>query len=75
MDPFHEDLVVRAATIDELLSDDFETCPGQKGDADTAAQRLAAWCRACASGDWSLLNRRLKRDGLTIELVLGSVRS
>ena len=34
MDPFHEHLIVRAATIDELLSDDFETLPGQKGDAE-----------------------------------------
>jgi class II lanthipeptide synthase len=70
MDLFHEHLVVRAATIDELLSDDFETLAGQKGDACTAAQRLAAWCTACASGDWSLFNRRLERDGLTIERVL-----
>jgi type 2 lantibiotic biosynthesis protein LanM len=70
MDPFHEHLIVRAATIDELLSHDFETLPGQKGDAGTAAQRLAAWCRACASGDWSLFNRRLERDALTIEQVL-----
>jgi type 2 lantibiotic biosynthesis protein LanM len=70
MDPFHEHLIVRAATIDELLSDDFETLSGQKGDAGTAAQRLAAWCSACASGDWSLFNRRLERDGLTIEQVL-----
>jgi class II lanthipeptide synthase len=70
MDPFYDHLIVRAATIDELLSRDFETLPGQKGDAGTAAQRLAAWCRACASGDWSLFNRRLERDALTIEQVL-----
>src|ERR1700757_3168865 len=70
MDPFRDHLIVRAATIDELLSHDFETLPGLKGDAETAAQRLAAWCRACASGDWSLFNRRLERDGLTIEKVL-----
>src|SRR5262249_1512881 len=70
MDPFHEHLIVRASTIDELLSSDFETLPGQKGDAGKAAQRLATWCRACASGDWSLFNRRLERDALTIEQVL-----
>ena len=34
MDAFYERLIVRAATIDELLSDDFEALPGQKGDAD-----------------------------------------
>jgi type 2 lantibiotic biosynthesis protein LanM len=70
MDPFHEHLIVRAATIDELLSPDFETLPGQKGDAGKAAHRIAAWCRVCASGDWSLFNRRLERDALTIEQVL-----
>src|ERR1700757_2366016 len=70
MDPFRDHLIVRAATIDELLSNDFETLPGQKGDAGRAAQRLAAWCRACASGDWSLFNRTLERDALTIEQVL-----
>ena len=66
MDAFEERLIVGAATIDELLSADFETLPGQKGDADLAARRLAAWCRSCASGDWSLFERRLIRDGLTI---------
>ena len=70
MDAFYERLAVRAATIDELLSDDFEPLPGQKGDADLAARRLAAWCRACASGDWSLFDRRLDRDGLAIGQVL-----
>ena len=66
MDAFYERLIVRAATIDELLSDDFEPLPGQKGDTDLAARRLAAWCRSCASGDWSLFGRRLNRDGWTI---------
>jgi hypothetical protein len=36
MDAFYERLIVRAATIDELLSEDFEALPGQKGDADLA---------------------------------------
>ena len=71
MDAFYERLLVRAATIDELLSDDFEALPGQKDDAELAARRLAAWCRASASGDWSLFGRRLERDGLTIGQVLG----
>jgi type 2 lantibiotic biosynthesis protein LanM len=70
MDAFYERLVVRAATLDEVLSDDFEPLPGQKGDADLAARRLAAWCRACASGDWSLFDRRLARDGLAFAPVL-----
>ena len=70
MDAFYERLIVRAATIDELLSDNFETLPGQKSDADLAARRLAAWCRSCSSGDWSLFNRRLERDGLSIGQVL-----
>ena len=70
MDAFYERLIVRAATIDELLSDDFEALPGQKGDTDLAARRLAAWCQSCASGDWSLFGRRLDRDGWTIGQVL-----
>jgi type 2 lantibiotic biosynthesis protein LanM len=70
MDAFYEGLIVHAATIDELLSDDFEALPGQKSDADLAARRLAAWCRSCASGDWSLFDRRLERDHLSITEVL-----
>jgi type 2 lantibiotic biosynthesis protein LanM len=70
MDAFYERMMVRAATIDELLSDDFEVLPGEKRDADLAARRLAAWCRSCSSGDWSLFNRRLERDGLSFGQVL-----
>jgi hypothetical protein len=70
MDGFFDRLIARAATIDELLSDAFEPTPGQKSDADVAARRLAAWCRSCASGDWSLFNRRLERDGLSFAEVL-----
>lgn len=70
MDAFYERLLVRSATIDELLSDDFEILPGQKRDADLAARRLAAWCRSCSSGDWSLFDLRLDRDGLSISQVL-----
>ena len=70
-----ERLLVRAATIDELLSDDFETLPGQKGDAELAARRLAAWCRSSASGDWALFARRLERDQLSFEQVLARLAS
>jgi class II lanthipeptide synthase len=65
-----ERLAGRAATIDECLSDIFEPLRGQKRDADTAAQRLAGWCRSCASGDWSQFGRRLARDHLTFDQVL-----
>src|SRR5262249_10591053 len=41
-----------------------------KTDSDLAARRLAAWCRSCASGDWSLFHRRLARDGLSFDQVL-----
>jgi type 2 lantibiotic biosynthesis protein LanM len=71
MDDFIEPLILRAATIDELLSDDFETLPGQKNDAEVAARRLAAWCRSCASGDWLLFGQRLGRDRLSMARVLG----
>ncbi len=42
-------LALRAATLDELLSDDYEAVPGQKSDSDRASQRLAGWCRAATS--------------------------
>jgi class II lanthipeptide synthase len=70
VDAFFERLIVQAATIDELLSDDFEALPGQKGYADLAARRLAAWCRSSASGDWALFARRLDRDRLSMGDVL-----
>ncbi len=70
MDAAYERLIVRAATVDELLSDEFEPLPGQKTDTDQAAQRLAAWCRACASGDWRQFARRLHRDGWDFPQVL-----
>ena len=66
-----EDFYLQAASIDELLSDDFETVPGEKSKTDTAALRLAAWCRQSSSGNWELFSKRLERDGLTIPLVLG----
>jgi len=67
MDAFYDRLLVRAATIDELLSGDFE--PSPDGDADLAGRRLAAWRRHAASGDQALFERRLARDGLTPESV------
>ena len=72
MDAFHQSLMLRAATIDELLSDAFELVPGQKRDAELSARRLAAWCQSCASGDWSLFARRLERDGLSFHRVLST---
>ena len=71
MDAFYERLRLRAATIDELLSDAFEPSPNANGDADLAARRLAAWCRSAAAGDQALFARRLERDGLTIARLRG----
>lgn len=70
MDDLLRYLEVRAATIDERLSDRFLPLPGEKKDADKAAARLSAWCRASASGNWELFARRLARDGLSLESVL-----
>ncbi len=70
MDAFFDRLIIRAATIDELLSNEYETLPGQKADTDLATRRLAAWCRSCASGDWALFSRRLDQDGLEIAKIL-----
>ena len=77
MDSFYECLVLRAATIDELLSDGVEALRGQRGDAYSAARRLASWCEASSNGDWSLFAQRLERDQLSIDKVLerfGTVR-
>jgi type 2 lantibiotic biosynthesis protein LanM len=65
VDAFHERLILRAATIDELLSDEFEPAPGGNADADLAARRLEAWRRSSASGDLELFSRRLERDRLS----------
>jgi type 2 lantibiotic biosynthesis protein LanM len=64
MDPFYDRLIIRAATIDELLSDDVEAAPGEKDHAGFAQQRFTAWCRSASGGDVSLFERRLARDGL-----------
>ncbi len=69
-DAFYDDLTVRAATVDEILSGEFVALTGEKRNADRAARRLASWCRCAASGDWSLFSRRLARDGLSFEQVL-----
>jgi type 2 lantibiotic biosynthesis protein LanM len=65
LDDLFQHLAVRAATIDELLSDAFEASPNANGDADLASRRLAAWRHACAAGEPSLFARRLERDGLS----------
>ena len=65
-----EDFYLQAASIDELLSEDFETVPGEKSKTDIAALRLAAWCRQSSSGNWELFSKRLERDGLTMSQVL-----
>ncbi|MBI5321457.1 type 2 lanthipeptide synthetase LanM family protein [Bradyrhizobium sp.] len=70
MDEFLARLIVRAATVDELLSGDFDTLAGQNADSDQAARRLAAWCRSSAGGDLPLFARRLARDRLRFADVL-----
>ena len=65
MDVFYQRVSLRAATIDELLSDAFEVSPEMAANADSAAQRMTAWRRACGAGDASLFARRLMRDGLS----------
>ena len=69
MDAFYQRLVERAASIDELLSEAFETAP--TADPALAARRLDAWRRACAAGDDALFARRLARDGLSVPGVTG----
>lgn len=61
--------LVRAATFDELLSDEFDTTPGGSAQTELASSRLVAWSRSAAAGDPAQFERRLARDGLTIEHV------
>jgi len=70
MDSNLERLYTKAASFEELLSDAFQTGTGQKIDADLAGQRLAAWCKSAASGDWELFSQRLARDGWDFAFVL-----
>jgi len=70
MDSYYDRLIDRAATIDELLSDDFEATPAEKDHAGFGQRRLAAWCQSAASGDRSLFERRIERDGLDSSGVL-----
>jgi type 2 lantibiotic biosynthesis protein LanM len=65
LDDLFQRPALRAATIDELLSDGFEALLSPNGDADLAARRLAAWRHASAAGEASLFARRLERDGLS----------
>src|SRR5690349_16237218 len=69
MDPFYDRLIIRAATIDELLSNDFEVSPGEEGNPDLARRRLDAWSRSASGGDRALFARRLARDGLNPDAV------
>jgi type 2 lantibiotic biosynthesis protein LanM len=74
---FFEGFGVRAATIDELVSDAFEPVPGENGDGVLAARRLAAWRRSAAASDESLFARRLDRDALSMATLnerFGAVR-
>jgi type 2 lantibiotic biosynthesis protein LanM len=69
MDAFYQRLSVRAATIDEVLSDALAGSPDHALDAELASRRLAAWRQSCAAGDPSLFVRRLARDGLSAAAV------
>ena len=65
-----QQLLINAATIDELLGPSYQPQIGQKDSSDRAALRFAAWCRSASSGDWSLFFKRLARDNLSIDEVL-----
>jgi type 2 lantibiotic biosynthesis protein LanM len=70
-DGFFERFGVRAATIDELVSDAFEPAPDESGDSALVARRLAAWRLSAAASDDSLFARRLDRDALSMASLNG----
>jgi type 2 lantibiotic biosynthesis protein LanM len=65
-----QQLLVNAATIDELLGSSYQSQLGQKENTDRAALRLAAWCRSASSGDWDLFSKRIARDQLSLNEIL-----
>lgn len=65
-----QQLLVNAATIDELLGSSYQPQLGQKENTDHAALKLASWCRSASSGDWRLFFKRIARDNLSIDEIL-----
>ncbi|MCM0035164.1 MAG: type 2 lanthipeptide synthetase LanM family protein [Burkholderiaceae bacterium] len=65
-----QELLIKSATIDELLGPTYEPQIGQKDRTDHAALKLAAWCRSASSGDWGLFFKRINRGKLSIDQVL-----
>ena len=63
-------ILIKAATIDELLGPHYAPRLGQKDSTDRAALRLAAWCRSASSGDWGLFFQRISRDKFSIDQIL-----
>ena len=62
-------ILIKAATIDELLGPHYAPRLGQKDSTDRAALRLAAWCRSASSGDWGLFFKRITRDKFSIDQI------
>ncbi len=63
-----EDFFLRAATFDEILSDDFE-CDALSLPSEATAQRLMAWKKACTNGEEDLFNRRIAREDWPIDFI------
>lgn len=63
-------ILVTAATIDELMGGHYRPQLGQKDSTDRAALRLAAWCRSASSGNWDVFSKRLNSDNLSFDRVL-----
>ncbi|MEK9876164.1 MAG: hypothetical protein VW684_05830 [Betaproteobacteria bacterium] len=70
MNSLPNDYLLRCSSIDEILSNNFESIRSGKFSAGTAASKLAQWCEVSASGDWEIFEKRLKRDGFTLSEVL-----
>lgn len=67
LDEYLSEIALRAATLDERLSDSFAPCRAEGADIDGAARRFAAWTASSANDDPDIFDRRLARDGLTRE--------
>jgi len=69
-------LSATASTIDERLAGDLDPT-GEKGWEETAERHLGLWCQSAAWGDSRRFERRLARDGLSLDAVrslMGPVR-
>lgn len=69
--PGFDQHAIRAAYFDEILGPGFQTAVPANAQEGFAEERVSAWCKASADGDWELFRRRLAVDNWNTEFVEG----